>query len=174
MRIACTSLQAAFSGAKMALSGQPPLFLTLDCHDRPPFILRVCPVAAEPFPDFVAADRIKAELDLAPARTLMADLEVFAASHNLPLAAAAEVPGVIRENLILAACHVAETKFFIFSEKAVLTARPTGPLAVEVTVVGPFRAQRLPCQESDVILHLDAPATARLLSLFLSLVRASG
>jgi hypothetical protein len=173
MRISCTHLQAAFSGAKVSLTGRPPLSLTLDCHDRPPFILRVAPVAEAPLPGTGASDLIKAEVSLHPARSLLADLEAFAASHKVPLAPVADLPPMVRENLVLAACHLADSKFFIFSEKAVLTARLVGPLAVELTVTGPFRAQRLPCQESDVILHLDAPAAARLLSWLTSLARAA-
>ncbi len=138
MRLVCTQLQAAFSAAQMTLRGRPPLALTLDCHDRPPFILRASPVTAEPLSEPLEAYYIRAALNLAPAGALLADLQVFAATHSLPLTAVADPAGTIRETLILAACHVAESKSFIFSEKAVLTARPTGPLAAELAVTGPF------------------------------------
>ncbi len=168
MHLSCRRLEAVFPGAQTALVGQAPISFTLDCHDRPPFVIKLFPVAAQPLPESAVTDLIAGEVTLPPDRLWAAGLEVLAAAHKLVLLKPKTIPEILRENLILAACHVAETKTFIFSEHAVLDLRTAGPGSVAFTVTGPFRVQRLPCRESDVILHLEAPAAARVVSYFLA------
>ncbi len=164
MLLTCTLVEAIFPGVPAALEAAPPLSLSLDCHDRPPYILRLAPLRATPVPEEAASERIRLSLSLFPGEEVQAALRAFAALHSLPLAPPGAPEGVWEEPLILAASHLAEGRMFVFSEQAVLRCRRSGPLQVECEVTGPFKARRLPCQETDIILHLEAPATARLLS----------
>lgn len=170
MHFTCTSWEAIFPGAPAALRGTTPLTVSLDCHDRPPYILRVAPLEIASLPAAAEADLIRFRLSLSPGPETRAALQAFAVLHSLPLTPPATPEEVWEEPLLLAASHLAEGKMFIFSEKAVLHCRRSGPLEVECEVTGPFKARRLPCQETDVILHLEAPATARLLSWLLAVI----
>jgi hypothetical protein len=42
---------------------------------------------------------------------------------------------------------------------------------VELTVAGTFKTRRLPCQATDLVIHLSKAAMARLVALVLSLAR---
>ncbi|MEJ5329629.1 MAG: hypothetical protein WHT07_05725 [Desulfobaccales bacterium] len=170
MHLTCTFWEATFPGAPAALRGTPPLTVSLDCHDRPPYILRVAPLESTPMPAAADTDLIRFRLSLSPGREMQAALRNFAVLHSLPLTPPTTPEEVWEEPLLLAASHLAEGKMFIFSEKAVLRCRQSGPVEVECEVTGPFKARRLPCQETDVILHLEAPATARLLSWLLAVI----
>lgn len=170
--LTCTLVETIFPGVPAALAADPPLSLSLDCHDRPPFILRVAPLTVTSMPAG-AADRIRLRLSLSPGEEVQAALRAFAVLHSLPLQPQTAPPEIWEAPLLLAASHLAEGKMFVFSEQAVLRCRQSGPLEVECEVTGPFKARRLPCQETDVILHLEAPATARLLSWLLMVIGAT-
>jgi hypothetical protein len=173
MHFTCTVLEALFPGAPAALRGAGPLSVSLDCHDRPPFILRAAPLEVISGPGAAGSGLIRLRLRLAPEGEVQGAIRAFAGLHALPLAPPAPPGDTWEEPLLLAASHVAEGKMFVFSEEAVLRCRICGPREVECEVSGPFKARRLPCQESDVILHLEAPATARLLSWLLAVSGAA-
>lgn len=167
MLFSCLYFEAIFRGAPAALRGTMPLSVSLDCHDRPPYILRAAPLTQTSMPA-AEADLIRFGLSLSPGREMQAALRNFAVLHSLPLTPLTTPEEVWEEPLLLAASHLAEGKMFVFSEQALLRCRRSGPLEVECEVAGPFKVRRLPCQETDVILHLEAPATARLLSWLLA------
>lgn len=146
----------------------------LDCHDRPPFILRAAPLEISPAPAEAAADLIRLRLSLSPRQEMQGALRAFAVLHGLPLAAPQPLEDQWEDRLLLAASHLAESKLFVFSEQAVLRCRLAGPLAVDCEVTGPFKVRRLPCQETDIILHLEAPVAARLLSWLLAVLDQAG
>mgnify|MGYP001132768045 CR=1 FL=1 len=164
MLFPCSHLEAFFPGAPAALAGRLPLSVSFDCHDRPPFILRAAPLVPTELPEAPASDLIRVHLQLTPAEEMLRALKGFAAAHSLVLEPPAALEGGFQEQLLLAASHLAESRLFIFSERAVLTCRLLAPPGVELEVTGPFQARRLPCQETDLILHLEAPAAARWLS----------
>jgi hypothetical protein len=89
----------------------------------------------------------------------------------LELSLFAQRPAEWTEPVLLSAAHVPEAKQFIFSEDASMAARITGPGRCELTVTGPFKARLAPSRETDVIVHLEKPAAARLLSFLMAQAR---
>jgi hypothetical protein len=59
---------------------------------------------------------------------------------------------------------------FVFAEEPHLSVKRRGE-AVELALEGAFKARRLPCQDTDLVIHLTRPAMARLVALVLSLAR---
>ena len=43
---------------------------------------------------------------------------------------------------------------------------------MELAIAGSFKARRVPCQETDLVIHLTRAAMARLVAFVLSLARA--
>ncbi len=74
------------------------------------------------------------------------------------------------EEAILAACHLPGQNLFIFAEEPRLAVKKRGE-SVELAVTGSFKARRVPCKETDLVIHLTRAAMARLVALVLSLAR---
>lgn len=77
-----------------------------------------------------------------------------------------ETPGAPRKPAAIFGTghHVPEARLFIFAEESVLSIRPSGILRCEPAVAGTFKTRPVPCRESDVLIHLEKPAAARLLA----------
>ena len=171
MHLNALETQAWFPGEGIKLSAEKPLSLLWDCHHGDTFVLMVGGLAAEPFSGEAATEPIILEVSLAPFGEVLGKIEHFAALHNLAMAPLPTLPEALEEPLTLAACHLPAAKLFVFSEKAVLTARATLEGNVRLTVAGDFKSRKLPCQETDIVLHLERPGATRLLSYCFSLVR---
>ena len=99
---------------------------------------------------------------------LIRSLEEFAAQQQLPLAPPSG-PELV-EDVVLAACHLPVQNLFVFAEEPRLVVKRRGE-AVELALTGAFKARRVPCQETDLVIHLTRAAMARLVALVLSLAR---
>ena len=114
--------------------------------------------------------RLSLTISLTPPEQLICALEEFAARHQLPLTPPSAPE--LAETAILAACHLPERNLFIFAEAPILVVRTHGATP-EVAVSGDFKARRVPCQATDLVIHLDKAAMARLVSYALGLARAA-
>jgi hypothetical protein len=171
MHLTCTLLQARFPSEGWQVFTEKPLSLLWDCHHGDTFVLMAKGLAAEPLSPDAAAEPITLELSLAPFSQVLGEIETFAAHQNLALTPWATLPEKLEEPLTLAACHLPGPQLFFFSEKASLTARATPEGNVRLTVAGDFKSRKVPCQENDVVLHLERANSSRLLSYCFSMVR---
>ncbi|MFZ2089031.1 MAG: hypothetical protein WAU47_10675 [Desulfobaccales bacterium] len=171
MHLTCTKTQALFPGEGVKLSSDKPLSLLWDCHHGNTFVLMVAGLNMEPWSGENAVEPATLEVSLAPFPEVLGKIEHFAAHHNLAIALLSPLPEALEEPLTLAAGHLPEAKLFVFCEQAVLTARATSEGNVRLSVAGNFKSRKLPCQETDIVLHLERPSATRLLSYCYSLVR---
>jgi hypothetical protein len=111
------------------------------------------------------------EVSLAPPDEMLSKFEHFAAQHNLAPALWHTLPEELVEPLTLAACHLPEAKLFVFCETATLTARATPEGNMQLLVTGEFKSRNVPCQETDLVLHLERAHATRLLSYCFSVVQ---
>jgi hypothetical protein len=166
MQIPCTRAQALFADPGIRLTRHTPGFMVWDEHGGT-FVLRVEELTAAD----VAAESESAvilEIPLSLPEGLIRSLEEFAAQHQLPLP---PPPGPdLQEDVVLAACHLPAQKLFVFAEEPHLTVKRRGE-AVELALEGLFKARRLPCQETDLVIHLTRATMARLVAQVLSLAR---
>jgi hypothetical protein len=108
------------------------------------------------------------EIPLSLPEGLIRSLEEFAAQQQLPLTLPSGPE--LEEDVVLAACHLPVQKLFVFAEEPRLVVKRCGE-AVEITLTGAFKARRVPCQATDLVIHLTRAAMARLVALVLSLAR---
>ena len=167
MLIPCTRVQARLAGPGIKLERGAPGFMVWDEHGGT-YVLRVEDLAATEAAG-ESESGILLEISLSSPEALIRSLEEFAAQQQLPLAPPAAPE--LEEEAILAACHLPGQNLFIFSEEPRLTAKRRGA-AVELTVAGSFKTRRVPCRETDLVIHLTRAAMARLIALVLSLARA--
>ncbi len=171
MHLTCTFLQARLPSEGWQVFTEKPLSLLWDCHHGDTFVLMARGLTAEPLSQDAAAGPIILEMSLTPPAQVIGEIETFAAHHNLALAAWPTVPEALEEPLTLAACHLPGPKLFVFCEKASLTARATPEGNVRLTVTGDFKSRKVPCQETDLLLHLERASSTRLLSYCFSVIR---
>ncbi len=171
MHLTCTRAQALFPSADAKVYAPNPLSLLWDCHHGDTFVLRVGGLTVAPLSGETAAEPIKLEVSLAPPDEVINKMENFAAQHNLALVPGPTLPEEVAAPLTLAACHLPETKLFVFCESATLTARATPEGNMQLTVAGEFKSRQVPCQETDLVLHLERAHAARLLSYCFSVVQ---
>jgi hypothetical protein len=171
MHLTCTSAKALFAAEGWHMATDQPQPFLWDCHHGDTFVLMVRGLLAESVSGETAAEPVVLEISLAPPAAVQTALESCAAAHNLPLAPLAAIPESLEEPLTLAACHLPGTNLFIFSENATLRAQATPGGNLRLTVRGGFKCRKVPCRETDLLLHLERPGAARLLSLAFSLVR---
>jgi hypothetical protein len=170
MHLTCTQAQALFPSVGFRLFTEHPLSLLWDCHHGNTFIMKLGDLAVQPLREPAAAE-ITLQLSLAPVADLISKMEHFAAQQNLAVQTWAEPPEELSEPLTLAACHLPEAKLFVFSEQATLTARATPDDTLTLTVQGDFKSRTVPCQEADLLLHLERANSSHLLSYCFSVVR---
>ncbi len=170
MHLTCTQAQALFPAVGFRLFTEHPLSLLWDCHHGDTFILKLGDLAVQPLKETAAAE-ISLQVSLAPVAELLSKMEHFAAHHNLVVNPWPEPPEELSEPLTLAACHLPEAKLFVFSEQATLTARAMPDDNLKLTVQGDFKSRTVPCQEADLLLHLERAHASRLLSYCFSVVR---
>ena len=171
MLIPCSLAQARFPGEGLRLHNSEPARMLWDCHHGDTFVLKVGHLTVETIPEDSAAPVIRLELSLSPPEKQIPEIEGFAAIMGLAPKALSSLPEELLLRLTLAAAHIPGAQLFIFSEEAELLARRGTPGTWELQVTGPFRSRRIPCQEADILIHLDRPATNHLLSYFFTLVR---
>ena len=167
MLIPCSRAQAVVADPGIRLERATPGFMVWDEHGGT-FVLRVDELAATE----VAGESETAiilEIPLSLPEGLIRSLEEFAAQQQLPVAPPSS-PELIEE-AVLAACHLPGQNLFIFAEAPRLTVKRRGE-AVELVVEGSFKARRVPCRETDLVIHLTRAAMARLVACVLSLARA--
>lgn len=172
MYLTCTKVEARFPGEGFIVGSDQPLALLWDCHHGDTFVLQVRGLTAAPLSGEPEARPITLEVDLAPVTETMGTLETFAAHHNLPMTPWPSLAEEVTEPLALAACHLPEVKLFVYCETATLTARITPAGRLRLMVAGDFKSRKVPCQELDLLLHLERPGAGRLLSYCFSAVRA--
>jgi hypothetical protein len=167
MQIPCSRTQAIFPGQGIRLDRRTPAFMVWDEHGGT-FVLRVEELAATEIAG-ESESGIILEIPLSLPEGLIRSLEEFAAQQQLPLA---PPPGPeLEEVVVLAACHLPVQKLFVFAEEPRLVVKRCGQ-AVELALEGLFKARRLPCQATDLVIHLTRASMARLVSLVLSLARS--
>jgi len=164
MHLTCTRVQALFPVADIKVYSEKPLSLLWDCHHGDTFVLKVDGLTVAPLSGEAAAEPISLEVSLTPPEEMVNKMEGFAAQHNLAPVPWPTLPEQLVEPLTLAACHLPEAKLFVFCETATLTARATPEGNMQLVVVGEFKSRKVPCQETDLVLHLERPHAGRLLS----------
>jgi len=132
------------------------------------FVLRVEELAAVEAAAGEPESAVILEIPLSLPGELIRSLEEFAARQQLPLAPPSSPE--LAEDVVLAACHLPVQKLFVFAEEPRLRVRRRRE-AVELALTGNFKTRRVPCQETDLVIHLSRAAMARLVALVLSLAR---
>ena len=171
MFIDCLNFQAVFPSAGYALRTHESQQLQWDCHHGTTFILRVANLDVTPIPPEASEAAITIEIGLSPREKFIAQAERFAATQQLDLPLSTSLPPELTEQLTLSAVHLSEAKLFIFAEASQLTARPAGKERCELMVTGTFKVRQIPCQETDLVIHLEKPVAARLLAFLLAQAR---
>ena len=164
MYLTCTVAQASLPAAEVKLYNEKPLSMLWDCHHGDTFVLKVEGLAAAPLSGEAAAEPMKLEVSLTPPDELVNKMEQFAAQQKLALVPLGTLPEEVVAPLTLAACHLPEAKLFVFCESATLTARATPEGNMQLVVTGEFKSRKVPCQETDLVLHLERAQASRLLS----------
>jgi hypothetical protein len=172
MHLTCTMTQALLPSEGFRLFAEKPLPLLWDCHHGDTFVLKVAGLAVEPLSGEAVVSSIILEVSLAPPAEVLSKIEHFAAHHKLALALWPTLPDELTESLTLAACHLPEAKLFMFCETATLTAWATPGGNVQLEVKGDFKSRKVPCQETDLLLHLERAHSSRLLSYCFTIVRS--
>jgi len=167
MLIPCSRIQAIFAVQSVRLDRRTPASMVWDEHGGT-FVLRVEELVATEVAAAEPETGIILEIPLSLPDGLIRSLEEFAAQQQLPLAPSSG--SEMLEDVVLAACHLPVQKLFVFAEEPRLLVKRRGE-AVELALTGAFKARRLPCQETDLVIHLTRAAMARLVALVLSLAR---
>jgi hypothetical protein len=166
MQIPCSRAQAVVADPGIRLARHAPGLMVWDEHGGT-FVLRVDELAATEVAGELES-AIILEIPLSLPEELIRSLEEFAAQQQLPLAPPSG-PELL-EDVVLAACHLPGQNLFVFAEAPRLAVKRRGE-AVELAVEGPFKTRRVPCRETDLVIHLTKAAMARLVALVLSLAR---
>jgi hypothetical protein len=167
MLIPCTRFQASFADPMIRLELQAPASMIWDEHGGT-FVLKVGDLNVAELTAPPAESGCRLEISLTPGAPLISALEEFAGLHQLPLAPP-PTPD-LEEPVLLAACHLPGRNLFIFTEEPALTATKRGE-SVELAVTGRFKSRRVPCQATDLVIHLSKAAMTRLVAFVLSQAR---
>ena len=166
MQIPCSRAQVVVADPGIRLARHTPGFMVWDEHGGT-FVLRVEELAATEAAG-ESESAIILEIPLSLPEELIRSLEEFAAQQQLPLAPPSGPE--LEEDVVLAACHLPVQKLFVFAEEPHLLVKRCGE-AVEITLTGAFKSRRVPCQATDLVIHLTRASMARLVALVLSLAR---
>ncbi len=161
MLLHCPLVAGDFPVAKLRLANRGPARLVWDEHGGT-FVLRLDGLEVLEAPELEGEDRLRLEAALPEPGELAREIEGFAGFHGLRLEPAGAPE--LTEKPRLAACHIPEKNLFIFCEEPRLTARRGAGQVLEILVTGAFKARRVPCQETDAVIHLDKAAMGRLLA----------
>ncbi len=170
MVLACTRLEANFPAEKLRLVNRAAARLLWDEHGGT-FVLRVNDLQMQEAPELQGESCLRLEAALPEAAVLARHIEKFAGDHALRLGPA-KGPDLL-EKPLLVACHLPDQGLFIFCEEPQLTVRRSGESSLEILVTGNFKARRVSCRETDLVIHLDMAAMARLLAGMLAWTRAA-
>ncbi len=167
MLIPCTRFQASFADPRIRLELKTPAPIMWDEHGGT-FVLKVGDLEVAELTAPPAESGCRLEISLTPGADLISALEEFAGLHQLPLA----LPSApdLEEGVLLAACHLPGQNLFVFAEEPTLTAMRRGE-TVELAVLGHFKARRVPCQATDLVIHLTKAAMTKLVAFVLSQAR---
>jgi len=168
MLIPCSRVQVRVADSGIRLDRHTPGFMVWDEHGGT-YVLRVDDLAATEVAAGESETGIILEIPLSPREALICSLEEFAAQQQLPLAPPSG--SELLEEAVLAACHLPKQNRFVFAEEPHLAVKRRGE-AVVLTIEGHFKDRGVPCQETDLVIHLTRAAMARLVSYVLSLARA--
>ena len=164
MLIPCSRAQVVVTEPGIRLDRQTPGSMVWDEHGGT-FILRVDDLTIT---EISAGHRRPASSWKFPCpgrEELIRSLEEFAAQQELPQS---PPPGPeLLEVAVLAACHLPGQNLFVFAEEPHLAVKKRGE-TVEIAVTGLFKARRVPCRETDLVIHLTKAAMARLVALYLT------
>ena len=167
MLIPCSRAQVVVAEPGIRLDRQTPGSMVWDEHGGT-FILRVDDLAVTEVAAGQPETGIILEIPLSRREELIRSLEEFAAQQELPRS---PLPGPeLLEVAVLAACHLPGQNLFVFAEEPQLVVKRRGE-TVEIAVTGLFKARRVPCRETDLVIHLTKAAMARLVAAVLSLAR---
>ena len=167
MLIPCSRAQVVVADSGIRLARHAPGFMVWDEHGGT-FVLRVDELVVTPVAAGEPDTGIILEIPLSLPEELIRSLEEFAAQQQLPLAPPSG-PELL-EDVVLAACHLPVQSLFVFAEEPRLVVKRCGE-AVELALTGAFKARRVPCRETDLVIHLSRAAMARLVALVLGLAR---
>jgi hypothetical protein len=169
MLFQCSRVLANFPAEKLRLVSGDQARMHWDEHGGT-FVLRAEGLEVLEDPEGGVEAGIWLEVDLPDFEALTQKIENFAGEQGLrlgPAAAGAE----LTEAPLLAACHLPGKSLFIFCEAPQLTVRLQESQRLELMVKGAFRSRRVPCQDTDLVIHLDPAAMGRLLAGLLSWAR---
>ena len=167
MLIPCSRARVVVAEPGIRLERQTPGSMVWDEHGGT-FILRVDELAVTEVPAEPSETGIILEIPLSRREELIGSLEEFAARQELPQSSP---PGPeLLEVAILAACHLPGQNLFVFAEEPQLVVKRRGE-AVEIAITGLFKARRVPCRETDLVIHLTRASMARLVASVLRLAR---
>ncbi len=158
----CHLVQANFPGEKLGLVNQEQTVLVWDEHGGT-FVLRVEGLEVVEDPEAPGEAGVRLECDLPEPASLAQRIEDFAGRHSLRLGQETGVE-VITETPILAAGHIPGKQLFVYCEAPRLTLRLSGRQTMELRVDGVFKARRVPCQETDLVIHLEMAVICRVLA----------
>jgi hypothetical protein len=169
MMFQCLRVEANFPAERLHLLNHNQGRLFWDEHGGT-FVLRVEGLEVVEAPEAAEGAGILLEIALPEPGSLAHRIEEFAGRHELRLSREAAAV-VISERPILVACHIPGRQLFIYCEAPQVVMRFPGGQTLEFQISGVFEARRLPCQETDLIIHLEAAAMVRLLSGLLAWTR---
>jgi hypothetical protein len=167
MLIPCTRFQASFADPAVKLELKAPTPIMWDEHGGT-FVLKVGDLEVAELTAPPAESGCRLEFSLIPGADLINALEEFAGLHQLPLAPPSALD--LEERALLAACHLPGRNLFVFAEEPTLTAIKSGE-SVELAVLGDFKARRVPCQATDLVIHLTKATMTKLVAFVLSQAR---
>jgi hypothetical protein len=167
MLISCTRFQASFAEPGIRLALKVPAPMMWDEHGGT-FVLKVGNLEVAELTAPPAESGCCLEISLTPGADLIRALEEFAGLHQLPLAQPSDPD--LAEEAVLVACHLPGKNLFVFAEEPTLTAVKRGE-TVELSVSGVFKVRRVPCQETDLVIHLTKAAMTRLVAFVLNQAR---
>ncbi len=165
----CSRALANFPVEKLRLENRGPARMLWDEHGGT-FVLRVEGLEARGDAELQGEAGILLEVVLPESEALARQVAGFAGEHSLRLGPGPQ-EGELSERPILAASHVPRKNLFIFCEEPRLTARRREGQVLELSITGAFKARRVPCQEIDLVIHLDMAAMSRLLADLLAWAR---
>lgn len=163
MLVPCSRVRAVFTPEGIQLHNPAPVSMLWDEHGGT-FVLKVSDLEVLEAAAAPAESGIWLDLALTAPQALLQEITGFARHHRLPLAPLSPPPAELTEAPMLAAFHVPGQNLFVYCEDPRLRVRVSGPRTLELAVTGEFRARRVPCREVDVVVHLSAAASSRLLA----------